>query len=351
MNEVNKQRIIGRWLMIGVGMLMVQVLLGGITRLTGSGLSVTEWNPIMGFIPPLNTEEWNVAFEKYKQIGQYKFLNSDFTLSDFKFIYFWEWFHRVWARCIGGVFLLPFIWLLIKKYVNRQMIIALAFLFVLGMAQGLIGWIMVASGLNEDNLYVNPIKLTAHFISAMVLISFTFWYALKWLIHEEERMDNPRLRRMNIVLILLLTLQLAYGGFMAGGKAGGAAATWPDINGYYWPEKWWSYSFIHNPITVHMIHRGLAYILCLAVLYVFFQGRKETTSSTWKKYYGLPLFFTFLQVTLGVITVLNANHVSRNDFGMFEYFAQAHQLTAMLLAMSLVWSVFMTSRPRLPSST
>lgn len=346
MKEVNKQRVIGNWLMMGVGMLMIQVLLGGITRLTGSGLSVTEWNPIMGFVPPLNELEWQIAFHKYKQIGQFKILNSDFTLGDFKFIFFWEWFHRVWARIVMVAFLIPFVWFLIKGYFNKQSILVLGLLFLLGLAQGLIGWIMVASGLNDQSLYVNPIKLTTHFISAMVLIAFTFWFALKWLIPEQERFQNQKLNRLNISILILLILQLMYGGFMAGLKAGAAASTWPDINGFYWPYRWWRYSFFSNPITVHFIHRGLAYLLLILMVIAFLQGRKERSSNIWKKYYSLPLIFTIIQIILGVITVLHANQSARNSFGIFEYFAQAHQLTAMLLAMSLVWCIFMTGKMR-----
>lgn len=146
-------------------MIMIQVVLGGITRLTGSGLSITEWAPIMGSIPPLNDAQWEAAFENYQQIAQYKYVNNHFTLSDFKFIFYWEWFHRVWARSLGVVFAIPFIYFLIKKYFLKEMILPLIILFILGGLQGFIGWFMVSSGLNESSLlYVSHIRLAIHFI-------------------------------------------------------------------------------------------------------------------------------------------------------------------------------------------
>ena len=147
------KKIIARWLLLGVALLMIQVVLGGITRLTGSGLSITEWKPLLGALPPMNENEWQILFEKYKHIAQFKLLNQDFTISDFKFIYFWEWLHRNWARLISIVFLIPFFFFMYKKMITKEMIPKLIALFVLGLSQGLIGWIMVASGLNDENLY------------------------------------------------------------------------------------------------------------------------------------------------------------------------------------------------------
>jgi cytochrome c oxidase assembly protein subunit 15 len=166
-------RPVAIWLLIGIVMLMVQVLLGGITRLTGSGLSITEWKPVMGALPPLNDQQWNEAFDKYKQIAQYKYLNSSFNLSDFKSIFFWEWFHRLWARLIGVVFLIPFIIFLVQNRFKKEMVKPMIILFLLGGLQGLVGWVMVMSGLNEENLYVSHYRLAIHFIFALGLICYT----------------------------------------------------------------------------------------------------------------------------------------------------------------------------------
>src|SRR6476646_8121320 len=189
MNVERSNRIIANWLCIGVGMLIVQVLLGGITRLTGSGLSITEWDPIMGAIPPLNEQQWQQAFRGYQQIAQYKYLNNNFTLGDFKFIFFWEWFHRLWARLMGLVFLVPFIYFLVKGYFKKWMIPPLIMVFVLGGLQGVIGWIMVKSGLNDENLYVSHFRLAIHFIAAMLLIAYTLIFGLSLIMPPKDRVQ------------------------------------------------------------------------------------------------------------------------------------------------------------------
>lgn len=240
----HKRKAVARWLMLGVFMIVIQTVLGGITRLTGSGLSITDWNPIMGAIPPLNEEQWNKAFDGYKQIGQYKYLNSDFTLSDFKFIFFWEWFHRLWARMLGVVFVIGFIYFLVKRYFDKEMIIPFIILFLLGGLQGAIGWIMVASGLNDSNLYVNHIKLAMHFIAAMILACYTLWFALQLVIPNEKRVMDSRLHRFTLIIVIVLFIQLTYGAFMAGLKAAMSAATWPTINGMWLPDTLWNNSQI-----------------------------------------------------------------------------------------------------------
>ncbi|RYG52193.1 MAG: heme A synthase, partial [Chitinophagaceae bacterium] len=231
-------RPVAIWLLIGVLMIIVQVLLGGITRLTGSGLSITEWKPIMGALPPMHEKEWMEAFDKYKQIAQYKFLNSHFTLHDFKFIFFWEWFHRLWARLIGIVFIIPFIIFIIQKRFRKDMIRPLIILFLLGAMQGLVGWIMVQSGLNDSELvYVSHYKLAIHFILALGVLCYTLWFALKLLVPARHFTFNRSLHTWMGWLIGILTIQLVYGAFMAGLKAATAAPTWPDINGVWWPEN------------------------------------------------------------------------------------------------------------------
>ena len=279
-NEFSQRssRPVAAWLLIGIVMLIIQVLLGGITRLTGSGLSITEWKPIMGALPPMNDQQWNDAFDKYKQIAQYKYLNSSFTLSDFKSIFFWEWFHRLWARLIGVAFLIPFIIFLIQKRFKKEMVKPMMILFLLGGLQGLVGWIMVMSGLNEENLYVSHYRLAIHFILALGLICYTLWFALELLIPQHELVTSPSLRKFTIWLIAILTLQLIYGAFMAGLKAATYAPTWPDINGNFLPRGGSPSSGIlklfDNPIVVHFIHRNLAYLITILV-FTWFVEIKE----------------------------------------------------------------------------
>ncbi len=330
-------------------MIIVQVLLGGITRLTGSGLSITEWKPIMGALPPLNEKEWNTAFDGYKQIAQYKYLNSHFELSDFKFIFFWEWFHRLWARALGVVFAIGFIYFLLKKYFDKQMVIPFIILFILGGLQGLIGWIMVASGLNDTNLYVNHIKLAMHFMAALLLLCYTLWFALQLLVPEEKRITNNRFRNFTIIAIVILCVQLVYGAFMAGLKAAMAAATWPTINGMLIPDNLMAQSFINHPINVHFMHRELAYILFTIIMFWFGAATKAASfkpGNLLKQARWWPFILVWTQVILGIVTVLSAPKIIFGKFGQFEILAELHQLVAMFLLVAMVINLYLVKPAR-----
>ncbi|MBG9375962.1 COX15/CtaA family protein [Panacibacter sp. DH6] len=338
MTEERSRRIIANWLFIGVGMLLVQVLLGGITRLTGSGLSITQWDPIMGAVPPTSEAAWQQAFDKYQQIAQYKFINNHFTLADFKFIFFWEWFHRLWARFMGLVFLFPFIFFLIKGWFKKWMIVPLVMLFVLGGLQGLLGWVMVKSGLNDENVYVNHFRLAIHFMAAMILIVYTLVFALSLRIPQNQRLYNKELKSFAGWITGLITIQLIYGCFMAGLKAASAAPTWPDINGAILPtgmfEKGFTGSVLHNPIAIHFIHRTIAYIIFILTIAWWFRALKHNTTATFIQARKWPMVLVILQVVLGIVTVVSSNNIVLGQFGTFEWLAELHQLTGMLLLLS-----------------
>lgn len=328
--QIRRSRPVAIWLLVGVFMIMVQVLLGGITRLTGSGLSITDWDPIMGAIPPLNHPEWLNAFHLYQKTPQYRLVNSGFSLTDFKFIFFWEWFHRLWARMLGVVFLIPFIIFLIQKRFTRRMVKPMIILFLLGGLQGLVGWIMVESGLVGDNIRVNHLKLTAHFITAMILLCYTLWFALSLIIRPEKRTLAPKLRTYTLAIIAVLTLQLIYGGFMAGLHAALSAHTWPSINGMAVPSGMFRMdpalvNLISNPITVQFIHRGLAYLLMVLIGVWWFRARRSSRGSLLRKLCWLPVAVVLVQVTLGILTLLGSQIHIPVDL------AVAHQFCGMLL--------------------
>ena len=342
--------------MLGVAMLMVQVLLGGITRLTGSGLSIAEWKPIVNAIPPMNPGEWNAAFEKYKGIAQYHYVNSDFSLSDFKGIYFWEWLHREWALFIAVVFLVPFVFFWRRGYLKRWMLQPFIILFLLGALQGLVGWIMVKSGLNDTDVRVSHIRLAIHFMAAMVLVVYTFWFALRVRVPVEDRVRNSRLNRSTVWLVALLSLQLIWGAFMAGLRAAPAAPTWPSINGEWLPSSITQYGrtaysglniLTDNPLIVHFIHRTLGYLLLLLLIFWAVRAARDargTRSGTaLARWWSWPVVLVTGQVVLGVVTVLFSPHAKHNGFGPWELIAQAHQLVAMALLLALVAVVFATS--------
>ena len=341
MSLPKNNRLVVIWLYVGVIMIMIQVIIGGITRLTGSGLSITEWKPIIGAFPPMNEKAWQEAFDKYKEIAQFKHLNSHFSLSDFKFIFFWEWLHRDWARFMGIVFIFPFIYFLISKKINRNMVNPMIILFLLGGLQGVIGWIMVKSGLNAENLYVSHIRLAIHFISALILLCYVFWFALKLSIPENQVLHLPVLKKVNIWLLVLLIFQLIYGAFMAGLHAAFAAITWPDINGMLWPSGMFTEGSVleditHNLITVQFIHRGLAYIICIPVLVWFFKSKSLANNSLLYKVRFLPVFLLFLQILLGVLTVLNTS----GEIPLI--YAILHQFVGMLFLLSFVFTLFLS---------
>jgi len=333
------------WLMIGVGMIVIQILLGGVTRLTGSGLSITEWDVITGTLPPMNEQQWIEQFNKYKQTPQFLILNSDFTLQDFKFIFFWEWFHRFWARLIGVVFTIPFIIFLFQRRFKDEMIRPLVILFLIGALQGAVGWIMVASGLTGDAIYVKPTRLMLHFILALGLLGYTFWFALQLLVPNEKRIIDRPLKKFTWLIIVVLVFQLAFGALMAGHKAATAAPTWPDINGSFVPAGMFSkdglLNLIENRITIHFIHRSLAYILFLFIVIWTWKAYKIKGSTLFVKTRPIPFVLVCIQVILGILSVLTSIKIVPNHWGVFEWMAQLHQLIAMFLLLSLIWMAYL----------
>ncbi len=337
-------RQVAIWLLIGVGMIVIQVLLGGITRLTESGLSITEWKPITGALPPLNNAAWQIEFEKYRHTDQFKYVHQYFSLKEFKFIFFWEWFHRLWARMMGMVFLIGFIYFIIKKKFNPSMIRPMVILFLLGAMQGAIGWFMVKSGLVPEKYFVGHVELTTHFISAIILLAYTFWFALSLLPSMSEKIYNKKIGNLLMTILILLMVQLIYGGFMAGLKAASTAPTWPSINGEIIPAQInelspWIQNIFNNKIAIHFIHRGMAYLLFIFVIVFFIKSKILVYNQLFKKLRISFLFLIFLQVILGICALLNATNNS-----LFIWIGVAHQFTAIMLVMCLIALLFLVRR-------
>jgi heme a synthase len=348
--EQRANRAVSNWIFLGVIMLLVQVVLGGVTRLTGSGLSITEWNVVTGALPPLNDQQWQIEFNKYQQTPQYRLLNIDFSLTDFKFIFFWEWFHRLWARLIAVAFVVGFVYLLSKKYIKKEIVNPLLILFLLGALQGAIGWIMVASGLTGDAVYVRPTRLAMHFIFALALICYAFWLGLRLKVPAQNRINQPSLYSWAWVLVVILFVQLIFGALMAGHKAATAAPTWPTINGSWVPdgllkEEPVTLNFFENKVTIHFMHRGLAYaLLILIIIYSVKVFRIRSASKIFSQARRMPLILVTVQVLLGILSVLTSTSIVPNRWGTFEWMAQLHQITGMLLLLSLVAMLFLTRR-------
>ena len=265
------------WLLSGCLLILLMVIIGGVTRLTHSGLSMVNWNLFMGAIPPLNEFQWEETFELYKQSPEFKKINFNYTLSDFKSIFFWEYLHRLIGRFLGLVFVIPFIYFLIKKRLSKKLILQSIVLFCLGALQGAIGWWMVKSGLVERP-DVSHYRLAVHLVSSFFSCSFTFWVALPLIITEKLK-GNPTFSKYTKILFFMVVIQIIYGAFVAGLNAGIGFNTWPKMNGewipqaVYYLDPLWK-NFIEAPYGIQFVHRVLALIIVSFVLFIWFKGKK-----------------------------------------------------------------------------
>lgn len=307
------------WLYVMALMVLAMVVVGGLTRLTESGLSITEWKPITGIIPPLSEAEWQHEFELYQQIPQYQVLNQGMTLDEFKFIFFWEWFHRALGRVIGLVFAVPFLVFLVQRRFTWNLAAPLAGLFVLGGFQGALGWWMVTSGLTTLTS-VSQYRLAAHLTAALLLFMALVWVARR--LTPNRGIANPADRPAALILLLLVILQIAAGAFVAGLDAGMGYNTWPLMDGALVPnglgvmEPWWRNLF-ENALTVQFIHRTIAYVIVLyaGALWIWRRGQ-----GGWLPRIAL---LVVLQVVLGIGTLVMQVPLS---------LALGHQALAFMLA-------------------
>ena len=315
---------VGRWLLAIAAMIFAMVVVGGATRLTGSGLSITEWNPIMGAIPPLTEVDWQIAFEKYKLSSQYRLQNSGMSLGDFQFIFWWEWAHRFLGRAIGVVFFVPFAIFVTLSMLPKRVWPKLLGLFILGGLQGALGWYMVASGL-VDRVSVSQYRLAAHLTFAAILFAFTIWSYFS--LYRRHKWLGEVAQYLALSLTGLVLLQIAAGGFVAGLDAGQGYNTWPLMDGALIPsglgaaQPWWSNLF-ENALTVQFDHRILAYLVFIGAVSLVLLTR--SMASLWL------LAAVLAQVALGITTLLL--HVPLPA-------ALLHQAGAMVVLAAAVWNL------------
>lgn len=331
------RKMISAWLIAGCCMVFFQVIIGGVTRLTGSGLSITKWDIVTGAIPPLSGEKWEEEFNSYKQTPQYHQINQDMNIGEFKFIYFWEFFHRFNARLLGIVFLIGLSYFIYRKWIDRDLFIKLSMLFVLGALIATLGWIMVASGL-INKPYVSPLKLSIHLFFALTIFSYLIWLTT-YVIREGKKVKiyAPKQKNIAMAVILLLFTQLFLGGILSGMKAGLAYPTWPTMNGEWIPSalstmhvKWdgilyYDATAFWEASLIQLLHRCTAYLLVIVVIYFFFQLRNLSKDKVFNMGVTLFPFVVLMQATLGIITVLHCvGHVP-------VLWGVLHQAGAMLL--------------------
>jgi cytochrome c oxidase assembly protein subunit 15 len=300
-----------RWWLVAIATLIaIMVLVGGATRLTESGLSIVEWKPVTGALPPLNQEQWTQAFDAYKTIPQYRELNAGMNLAEFKTIFWWEWSHRLLGRAIGVAYLLPFLWFLWRGAVSADLRRRLWLIFGLGALQGAVGWWMVASGLSQ-RVEVSQIRLATHLVLALLIFAAIVW-TLRRLMDRPPSAAPARLKITAVTLLVLTFVQLYLGALVAGLRAGKIYNTWPDIDGGFFPSvarllfeaPWWRNLF-DNTLTVQFEHRMVAYALfALAALHVLDAVRSRAGTSAVNGAAWLLAAVT-LQATLGILTLLN----------------------------------------------
>ncbi|SFN66830.1 COX15/CtaA family protein [Nitrosospira briensis] len=329
------QKPIAIWLLVCCALVFAMVVVGGVTRLTHSGLSIVEWQPIVGTMPPVSQSDWDELFEKYHQTPQYKKINLGMSLDEFKYIFWWEYFHRLLGRVIGLAFFFPFLYFIAKKAIDRPLGLKLTGIFILGGLQGGMGWYMVKSGL-VDNPHVSQYRLTAHLGLAFAIYAAMFWVALDLLYPVGASLVNSKmrsLRRFSIALTTLIFIMVLSGGFVAGIQAGLAYNTFPLMDGHIIPPELfmlepWYLNFFDNMTTVQFDHRLIAWTLAILISIFWFRSRSVPLSGSARLACTLLLVMLAVQISLGISTLLLVVPLS---------LAAAHQAGAVLLVTAALW--------------
>ena len=325
-----RRRFVRAWFWVIAVLTLGVLIVGGATRLTHSGLSMVEWQPILGIIPPMSSEQWDYRFEQYKQFPEYQKLRQGMTMREFQFIYFWEYLHRVLARAIGIVFLLPFAFFLVRRWLTKPLVLRSLALFGLGAMQGVMGWLMVASGL-VDRPSVSHYRLAAHLSLAFLIFGYAVWLARELDVDAAPPTVPLRakltLKRGLTIVGVLLALQIVWGAFVAGLKAGFFANTFPHMNGRLIPATLWDRSpvllnLVENPVTVQWLHRVIGTVLGISIA-VFVGWVLQAPLDRATRRFGITLLlFVAVQYLLGVFTLLKGVPVA---------LGVTHQAMAMVL--------------------
>jgi len=334
------------WLLTGCILIFFQIFIGGVTRITGSGLSITKWEIVTGTLPPSSEDGWNEEFDLYKATPQYEKINQGMTLSDFKFIYFWEYFHRLWARLMGFIFLFPFLFFLVKKWLDPWMIRQLSLVIFWAMMAALFGWIMVASGL-VDRPWVNAYKLSLHLGIALLTFSFLLWGTFRGYALDKYAVNNNVIYRMAFVFFLGLILQIFFGAVVSGMRAALYYPSWPDLNGQFIPTVLrqadsWNLENITDydkdafmPALIHVLHRNWGYIVYAYGMYLCYTIFRFPLRRIFYVFNVALLLFLNLQVLLGILTLVNSEGAIPLFYGIM------HQAVAIGILSVTLFMIFM----------
>ena len=330
--KINNQLSI--WLITMFCIISIMIIVGGLTRLTDSGLSITKWELFSGFLPPLNHNDWLLYFDLYKEIPEFKLQNYNMELKEFKVIFWWEWAHRFLGRLIGISFLVPLIYFSFKMKLSK--LVNLYFIFLLICFQGFIGWYMVSSGL-VDRLDVSHFRLSVHLLIAFLILSLIFWNYLK------IKKKNNQLNKINSIIpflfLILIFMQIAVGAFVSGMDAGKIYNSWPYMGHTYFPDDnnfldLFKISAFNDPSLVQFIHRNLAYLIGAYYLFMFYVIYKNKLYDLYRSI-NLLGFFIILQIVLGVFTIINGAQI---------LIASMHQISSIFLVSSCIYFVYLNTK-------
>ena len=327
------------WLLTGCFLIFIMVVVGGITRLTDSGLSISNYRLITGTIPPIGDQEWQEAFDLYKKHPEFNAYNNHFDIEDFKSIYFWEWLHRVIGRSIGMVFIIPFFYFLIRKQLTKSTIKKCLVLLSLGAFQGFLGWYMVKSGL-VDMPDVSHYRLAAHLVTAFITFAATLWVALD-LIYPNRKPANKSMRNLILGSYVVVIIQIIYGAFIAGLKAGLLHNHWPLMNEstfihhtVYVLDPFYK-NLIENPSGIQFVHRMIAYVVVFLIVAIWLKSKKFTLTTLQKQGVNSLLILVLFQFLLGVLTLI---------YQVPLWLGVAHQVGAFFLLTSMTFTLHRFSR-------
>ena len=327
--KINNQ--IALWLIIMFWVISLMIVVGGLTRLTDSGLSITRWELFSGFLPPLNQDEWILYFNLYKEIPEFKLQNFNMTIDEFKIIFWWEWAHRFLGRLIGIGFFIPLVYFSFKIKITR--LYNLYLIFFLICFQGFIGWYMVSSGL-INRIDVSHFRLSLHLFVAFLILSLIFWNYLK--IKKDNNISNKINSMISFSFLILIFIQISIGAFVSGMDAGKIYNSWPLMGDTYFPDdnkvvNLFSFSALNDPSLVQFLHRNLAYFIGIFYLFIFFKIYRNKMYDLYKSVNYLGLFI-ILQIILGIFTII---------FGAQIYIASMHQISSIFLVTSSIYFCYL----------
>ncbi len=324
------------WLGTMFWLIAIMIIVGGLTRLTDSGLSITTWELFSGFLPPLNPIDWENYFNLYKEIPEYKIQNFSMTISEFKIIFWWEWIHRFLGRLVGIAFLIPLIFFTIKLNFNKLK--SLYFIFFLICFQGFLGWYMVSSGL-VDRIDVSHYRLSIHLLMAFIILSLIYWNYLKL---KKINMNNEINTFLVLIFVFLIFLQIIIGAFVSGMDAGQIYNSWPLMGNNYFPNdnvvsNLFKLNAFNDPSLVQFIHRNLAYLIFIVYLIIFYKVYFNKLNNL-RNSINIIGIFLILQILLGILTILNGAQI---------YIASMHQITSIFLVSSCIYLLFINRKTSL----